>query len=31
MKTFYIDKDEIGIVYAAAIIWGDIEEKEIPD
>ena len=42
MKTYYIDKDEIGIdeagrgpligrVYAAAVIWGDIEEKEIPD
>lgn len=42
MRTFYIDKDEIGIdeagrgpligrVYAAAVIWGDIEEKEIPN
>jgi ribonuclease HII len=42
MKTFYIDKDEIGIdeagrgpligrVYAAAVIWGDIDEKEMPD
>lgn len=42
MKTYYIDKDEIGIdeagrgpligrVYAAAVIWGDIDEKAIQD